>query len=186
VANFLFLPPLSKYISLVISSSGTITYSPTTQNQYLFKVSKLYSLLTQNNSIKNNRDYLLPQFNIPQTFFIICQLPKFRPINNLELKPLSTAKYIKSPGSKGLITKISYDNNLALIKLPSGVRKAFSVYSTGLLGPVPCINSNLKNESNAGFRTRFGRKPLSRGVAKNPVDHPHGGRNKAIRYQRTP
>jgi large subunit ribosomal protein L2 len=27
---------------------------------------------------------------------------------------------------------------------------------------------------------------LSRGVAKNPVDHPHGGRNKAIKYQRTP
>jgi len=32
----------------------------------------------------------------------------------------------------------------------------------------------------------FGNKSIVRGVAMNPVDHPHGGRTKAIAYQRTP
>ena len=32
----------------------------------------------------------------------------------------------------------------------------------------------------------LGKKPKVRGVAKNPTDHPHGGRTKAIKYPRTP
>ena len=32
----------------------------------------------------------------------------------------------------------------------------------------------------------LGKKPKVRGVAKNPIDHPHGGRTKAIKYPRTP
>jgi large subunit ribosomal protein L2 len=38
----------------------------------------------------------------------------------------------------------------------------------------------------AGFWRSFGHKPIVRGVAMNPVDHPHGGRTKAIKHQRTP
>jgi large subunit ribosomal protein L2 len=76
--------------------------------------------------------------------------------------------------------------SLALVKLPSGVYKVFSVYSTGTLSQVPLINNNLVSHANAGFFKKKGKKSLSRGVAKNPVDHPHGGRNKAIKYQRTP
>jgi len=41
-------------------------------------------------------------------------------------------------------------------------------------------------QNKAGFGKRFGKKSVVRGVAKNPIDHPHGGRAKAIRYQRTP
>jgi large subunit ribosomal protein L2 len=38
----------------------------------------------------------------------------------------------------------------------------------------------------SGYWRSFGLKSIVRGVAMNPVDHPHGGRTKAIRYQRTP
>jgi large subunit ribosomal protein L2 len=38
----------------------------------------------------------------------------------------------------------------------------------------------------SGYWRSFGVKPIVRGVAMNPVDHPHGGRTKAVRYQRTP
>jgi large subunit ribosomal protein L2 len=38
----------------------------------------------------------------------------------------------------------------------------------------------------AGYWRSFGNKPLVRGVAMNPVDHPHGGRTKAVKYPRTP
>jgi large subunit ribosomal protein L2 len=38
----------------------------------------------------------------------------------------------------------------------------------------------------AGYWKIYGKKPLVRGVAMNPVDHPHGGRGKSIKYPRTP
>jgi large subunit ribosomal protein L2 len=84
------------------------------------------------------------------------------------------------------MTKLDIKSNVALIKLPSGVHKIFSVYSSGSLGQIPFKDQNLKTQAKAGFFKQLGKKSLSRGVAKNPVDHPHGGRNKAIRYQRTP
>ena len=59
----------------------------------------------------------------------------------------------------------------------------------------PCIKKNPiitgtenKKYSNtkAGYYQKLGFKSVVRGVAMNPVDHPHGGRTKAIKYQRTP
>ena len=82
--------------------------------------------------------------------------------------------------------KIDAQNNVALVKLPSGIHKIFSVYGIGFSGQIPFNYKNLKTCANAGFFKKIGKKSLSRGVAKNPVDHPHGGRNKAIKYQRTP
>jgi large subunit ribosomal protein L2 len=38
----------------------------------------------------------------------------------------------------------------------------------------------------SGYWRNFGLKPHVRGVARNPVDHPHGGRAKSIKYPRTP
>jgi large subunit ribosomal protein L2 len=46
-------------------------------------------------------------------------------------------------------------------------------------------NKNFLN-GKAGYWRNFGVKPLVRGVAMNPVDHPHGGRTKSIKYPRTP
>jgi large subunit ribosomal protein L2 len=46
-------------------------------------------------------------------------------------------------------------------------------------------NRNFLN-SKAGYWRGFGFKPTVRGVAMNPVDHPHGGRTNSIKYPRTP
>ena len=40
--------------------------------------------------------------------------------------------------------------------------------------------------SKAGFKKTKNKKVKVRGVAKNPVDHPHGGNTKSIRFPRTP
>ena len=104
----------------------------------------------------------------------------------LELYPTKGVQYCSSSGSIAVITKIDNRSSLALIRLPSGVQKIFSSFSTGSSNRIPFLNKSLKNPAKAGFKVSIGKKPLSRGVAKNPVDHPHGGRNKAIRYQRTP
>lgn len=171
--------------SLVLSSSGNISYVPSNYNHTLFQVSKLYSVF-ENQFSHKNYFYLSKFIKIPQMFYLILQLPKYKFINSLETYPTKGVQYAKSAGSKAFINKIDVKLNLTLIKLPSGVHKVFSVYSVGSIGASPFIPKNLRTQSKAGFFKKIGHKSLSRGVAKNPVDHPHGGRNKAIKYQRTP
>jgi large subunit ribosomal protein L2 len=130
--------------------------------------------------------YLSNFLTIKNYFFLIHQLPKYKPVCALELYPTKGVQYCSSSGSTAVITKIDNRSSLALIRLPSGVQKIFSSYSVGSSDRIPFFNKSLKNPAKAGFKVSIGKKPLSRGVAKNPVDHPHGGRNKAIRYQRTP
>ena len=48
------------------------------------------------------------------------------------------------------------------------------------------IENKLALNNKAGYYSRYGKKPINRGVARNPVDHPHGGRAKSVKYQRTP
>jgi len=114
------------------------------------------------------------------------QLPKNKPISLLELIPLKGIQYIRSTGSRGSMVKMDSRSGKSIITLPSGVKKFFSMYGVGSKGSVALpSNTNFKNKR-AGFYTNFGFKPTVRGVAMNPVDHPHGGRTKAIKYPRTP
>jgi large subunit ribosomal protein L2 len=151
----------------------------------MFSVYKLYSIFESSLSVKKY-NYLSKFIKIPQICFIILQLSKHKSVNSLEIYPKKGIQYSTSAGSKSYISKTNFQRNVALIKLPSGVHKVFSLYSVGSEGVVPFNVKNLKTESKAGFSKKKGKKSLSRGVAKNPVDHPHGGRNKAIKYQRTP
>ena len=182
----IFTTPLKlKLYSLVISSSGSMLYVHSSYNHNLFTVSKLYSTFSKQYTSKKY-SYLSKFIKIPQLFFLILQLPKHKFVSLLETLPGKGVQYVKSSGSKAIINKVDTKINLSLIKLPSGVRKVFSIYSVGSIGSTPFLNKNLKSSTNAGFNKKLGKKSLSRGVAKNPTDHPHGGRNKAIRYQRTP
>jgi large subunit ribosomal protein L2 len=71
--------------------------------------------------------------------------------------------------------------------LSSGVKKVFSAFSLASEGSANLhILKNQWMNTKSGFWRQKGFKPKVRGVAKNPVDHPHGGRTKAIRYPRTP
>jgi ribosomal protein L2 len=185
IGGYYSLPLKLKTLSFVISASGDTCYIPTTSNHTLFQVSKLVNAFFQNKKISQYL-YLSDFIKIPQICHLVWQLPKFKLISFLEVFPGRGAQYVKSPGSKSYIIKTNTKTNLALIKLPSGVHKTFSVYSVGFLGRIPLIDKNIKTQANAGFFKKLGKKSLSRGVAKNPVDHPHGGRNKAIKYQRTP
>jgi large subunit ribosomal protein L2 len=148
------------------------------------------SSLVESTNLSINKLYSTTYFfqyvKIPKIFHLIMQLPKFKPISQLEIYPSKGVQYVTSPGSVSLLSKVNKKTSLALIKLPSGVHKTFSLYSIASIGTVIVNFKNLKTASNAGFFKKLGKKSLSRGVAKNPVDHPHGGRNKAIKYQRTP
>jgi ribosomal protein L2 len=186
IASIIILPFSQKLISLLFLSSGSITYTPSSSNHKLFSTIKMYNFTRNLTKYKNRLHLIGSLFFINQGFFIIYQLPKNQPISLLELLPLQGIKYVRSAGVKAMISKVSRDTNTALVKLPSGVRKVFSVFSLGSPGNNPMSDKSQRLVNKAGYYRNYGHKPKVRGIAKNPVDHPHGGRTKAIKYQRTP
>ena len=94
-------------------------------------------------------------------------------IHNLELLPGKGGQMVRSAGTAA--TLMSRDQGYAVVRLPSGeIRKVHEdCYATiGQVGNAEHENVVLGKAGRARHR---GIRPLSRGVAKNPVDHPMGG-----------
>lgn len=120
------------------------------------------------------------------TFFKLHQLKIMSKISFLSSQPTKPIQYIRSSGTVGVLLKINMSTHTAVVRLPSGVKKLFSLYTIVAFGAVSLnIKKKLLNNK-SGFWQIFGVKPKVRGVARNPVDHPHGGRTKSIKYPRTP
>lgn len=124
--------------------------------------------------------------NLPQRFWY-----NFKPGNVVLLKFLKKYSlffnfnirnktiYARSSGTFCQIIDIIYDMNLCKILLPSGIIKFVSLYSFVTLGRCSNIFNNNVIYGKAGYLKFKGKKPKNRGVARNPVDHPHGGRTKS-------
>jgi len=190
ISSFFTLVYNRSLISLFQNSSGSFTYLPTTVFSKLFiltRLKSLYSFKSQHSILSTYINLFENKSLINSSFFLVKHLPKNKLISYVELYPGKGSQYVRSPGSKAKIIKMDNRLNTAVIKLPSGVKKVFSIYSLGREGQV-FFNENksfFKNNK-AGYYNKLGSKPIVRGVARNPVDHPHGGRTKAIRYPRTP
>jgi large subunit ribosomal protein L2 len=94
-------------------------------------------------------------------------------IHNIEMIPGRGAQMVRSAG--GGATLMSRDEGYAQIRLPSGEIRRVNEDCIATIGQV----SNPEHENvilgKAGRARHRGIRPLSRGVAKNPVDHPMGG-----------
>jgi len=107
-------------------------------------------------------------------------------VSLIELYPGSGVQYVRSSGTFSRFIKIDWLKHAALVELPSGVKKFFSLYSIVTLGAVSLKLKRSLTNTKSGFWKSHGFKSKVRGVARNPVDHPHGGRTKAIKNPRTP
>lgn len=96
-------------------------------------------------------------------------------IHNLEYLPTKGSILIRSAGTYGKLIKKYFKFNKALIKLPSGSTFYASIYSSATLGIISNSMHNKINLGKAGRNRWLGKKSNVRGVAMNPVDHPHGG-----------
>jgi len=94
-------------------------------------------------------------------------------VHNIELKPGKGGQMARSAGCSAKIE--SKDSGYVLLKLRSGeVRKVLAeCYAT--IGVVSNADQQNVKLGKAGRNRWFGRRPVVRGVAMNPVDHPHGG-----------
>ena len=93
-------------------------------------------------------------------------------LHNLEYIPGKGGQLIRSAGTFGILKK--KDAN-AHIQMPSGYICIVPIMATATIGAVS--NAEYRNIiiGKAGFARKLGIRPTVRGVAMNPVDHPHGG-----------
>lgn len=175
ISTFYLIPFQNKLLALCFLSNGAVTYLQTTNSFKVFSFFKFFD--------KKNR-YVLKRIN--SLIFILINIKLFSRISLLELYPGSGVQYARSSGVFAKFIKINWLNHTGIIQLPSGVRKAFSLYSITSLGAVSLRDKRLVRNTKAGFYKSYGLKSKVRGVAMNPIDHPHGGRTKAIKNQRTP
>ena len=91
----------------------------------------------------------------------------------MELIPGNGAKLARSAGSS--ITLSGYDGDYAILKLSSGETRKVSSSCIATIGIVSNPDQKNIKIGKAGRSRWLGRRPHTRGVVKNPVDHPHGG-----------
>ncbi len=103
----------------------------------------------------------------------IANIPLGTVIHNIELRPGEGGKLVRSAGGSAQL--MAKEGEYAQVRMPSGeVRKILMVCraTIGQLG-------NLEHENEvigkAGRQRHRGKRPSVRGIAMNPVDHPHGG-----------
>jgi large subunit ribosomal protein L2 len=107
-------------------------------------------------------------------------------IFNIEPYLYLGGKYARSAGVFCKIINIDLVNKYVRIKLPSGDFKIISIFCYCNLGRVSNMLHYKEIYAKAGYFRNIGFRPITRGVAKNPVDHPHGGRTKTNSPTKTP
>lgn len=177
-----------KVSSLIFNSSGEIYYAPFNSNNIIFYFfRKLPVIMTISPSVFKAVLVIRPDSFLLDHPYLLIQQQKNSNISFLEAKPLAGVKYTRSFGSKSKIIKLDTRTGLSLVRLSSGVKKIFSAFSlsSGGSANLRFLKKTLKNTKSGDWRAK-GLKPMVRGVAMNPVDHPHGGRTSSIKYPRTP
>ena len=100
-------------------------------------------------------------------------VPVGMPIHNLEIIPGRGAQMVRTAG--GAATLMSRDEGYAQIRLPSGEIRNVDVRCRATVGEIGNAEQSNINWGKAGRMRWKGKRPTVRGVAMNPVDHPHGG-----------
>jgi large subunit ribosomal protein L2 len=100
-------------------------------------------------------------------------IPLGTTISMIELKPGGGAKLARAAGAAVML--MAFEGEYALLRLRSGeVRKVHSL-CWATIGQVSHSEHNLRQHGKAGVKRWLGWRPTVRGVAMNPIDHPHGG-----------
>ena len=105
---------------------------------------------------------------------------------NVEVEPLKGGKYSKAAGTFCKILTLNILKKYAKIILPTNKIKIISIYCLVSLGRASNIFYKNQFFSKAGYNRNLGIRPSVRGVAMNPIDHPHGGRTKSNSPEVTP
>ena len=105
----------------------------------------------------------MPLLNIPIGTFVHC----------IEMKPGKGAQLARSAGASAQL--LAKEGNYATLRLRSGEVRKILTSCRATIGEVGHTEHNLRKLGKAGAKRWRGIRPSVRGVAMNPIDHPHGG-----------
>jgi large subunit ribosomal protein L2 len=94
-------------------------------------------------------------------------------LHNIEIKPGKGGQLARSAGSSAQL--VAREGAYATLRLRSGEMRRVLAECRATLGEVGNAEHNLRSIGKAGAKRWRGIRPTVRGVAMNPVDHPHGG-----------
>lgn len=114
-------------------------------------------------------------------------IPLGTQIHNIEMNLGRGGQIVRSAGAAAQL--VASEGNWAQIRLPSGEVRRLDVRCRATIGQLSNVDHENVKIGKAGRNRWLGRYPRVRGMAKNPVDHPHGGgegRSKGGNHPMTP
>ncbi len=150
-------PNRSAHIALVLYADGERRYIIAPRG------------VTAGQEIRSGRDSAIKPGNaLPLT-----NIPVGTQVHCVEMKPGKGAQLARSAGAG--VQFVAREGAWATLRLRSGETRRVPVACRATIGQVSNSEHNLRKLGKAGAKRWVGRRPTVRGVAMNPVDHPHGG-----------
>ncbi len=153
-------PNRSAFISLVQDEYGSFSYILTPSSAKIDDV--LYFSSTKETLYRKKGDFLQLRY-----------APIGVPLYNIEKLPGSGPVYSRSAGTSSLL--LTKDAKFGKIRLPSGEEKLFELDCQSTLGAPSNSFKRFNKKYKAGSNRLLNWRPVVRGTAMNPIDHPHGG-----------
>ncbi|MFK5984549.1 MAG: 50S ribosomal protein L2 [Pseudomonadota bacterium] len=150
-------PNRSAHIALLLYADGERRYIIAPKN------------VAVGDQITSGSDSLIKPGNAMQ----LRTIPVGSTIHCIEMKPLKGAQIARSAGTSAQL--VAREGNYATIRLRSGEMRKIHLDCKATIGTVSNSEHNLRKLGKAGAKRWIGVRPTVRGVAMNPVDHPHGG-----------
>lgn len=153
-------------------------------------IARIFAENTGQQNSEFSHFYILAPEGLEKGHFITSQLEKkdfnYKVGNRFYLKDLPLGVFVHNiyfPQKKGGIARaagcgaqiVAKDKNNCRLRLNSGEYRLFPLKTEATLGLVSNSSSKLVNLGKAGRSRWLNKRPSVRGVAMNPVDHPHGG-----------
>jgi len=105
-------------------------------------------------------------------------------VHNIEMKPGKGGQIARAAGTYAQF--VGRDGGYAQIRLSSGELRLVRQECMATVGAVSNPDNSNQNFGKAGRMRHYGKRPAVRGVAMNPIDHPHGGGEGRTSGGRTP
>jgi large subunit ribosomal protein L2 len=157
VAHIEYDPNRSARIALLHYADG--------EKRYIVAPERLH----QGDAVESGaRADIKPGNNLP-----LRNIPTGTVIHAIELRPGGGAKIARSAGAR--VQLVAKDGPHAQLRMPSGEIRLVDVRCRATIGEVGNAEHSNINWGKAGRNRWRGKRPSVRGVAMNPVDHPHGG-----------
>ena len=150
-------PNRSGFIALVKYQDGTLAYILAPQR-----------LKTGDAVVSGEKVDVKPGNAMP-----LKNIPVGTVVHNVELKPGKGGQLARAAGT--YLQLVGRDSGYAQLKLPSGELRVVRGECMATIGAVSNPDNANTNLGKAGRTRWFGKRPAVRGVAMNPIDHPHGG-----------